>query len=161
MSAPTQSDWEALRRVARYLARHPRLVYDFPWQAPAELDIFVDTDFAGCIQTRRSTSGGCAKLGRHLVKHWSSTQKVLALSSGEAELAGILKGTSEGLGLRSLCLDLGMAITLHVRTDSAAAIGICRRAGLGKVRHLAVGQLWVPCLLPWPCLLANCSAQCL
>ena len=143
MSAPTHGDWKVLRRVARYLIRHPRLVYNFPWQVASELDVFVDTDFAGCIQTRRSTSGGCAKLEQHLLKHWSTTQKVLALSSGEAELPGILKGASEDLGLRSLALDLGITMALHVRTDSSAAIGICRRAGLGKVRHLAVGQLWV------------------
>ena len=82
-------------------------------------------------------------IGQHLLKHWSTTQKVLALSSGEAELAGILKGTSEGMGLRSLAQDLGVTVDLHIRTDSSAAIGICRRTGLGKVRHLAVGQLWV------------------
>ena len=99
MSSPRQGDWKALRRIARYLVKHPRLVYDFPWQEELGLDVFVDTDFAGCVQTRRSTSGGCAMIGRHLIKHWSSTQKVLALSSGEAELSGILKGTSEGFGL--------------------------------------------------------------
>ena len=82
-------------------------------------------------------------MGLHLIKHWSSTQKVLALSSGEAELAGILKGVSEGLGLRSLAHDLGVTLYLNVRTDSSAALGICRRIGLGKVRHLMVGQLWV------------------
>ena len=107
------------------------------------MDVYVDSDFAGCAQTRRSTSGGCAKVGQHLLKHWSTTQKVLALSSGEAELAGILKGASEGFGLRSQALDLGIEVDPHVRTDASAAFGICRRMGLGKVRHLAVGQLWV------------------
>ena len=34
-----------------------------------------------------------------------------------------------------------MAVRMHA--DSAAAIGICRRSGIGRVRHLAVGQLWV------------------
>ena len=32
---------------------------------------------------------------------------------------------------------------LAVMADSSAAIGICRRTGIGRVRHLAVGQLWV------------------
>ena len=32
---------------------------------------------------------------------------------------------------------------MQVHTDSAAAIGICKRSGIGKVRHLAVAQLWV------------------
>ena len=30
-----------------------------------------------------------------------------------------------------------------VATDAAAAIGICRRRGLGKIRHLATADLWV------------------
>ena len=32
---------------------------------------------------------------------------------------------------------------LNIHTDSAAAVGICKRAGIGRVRHLAVGLLWV------------------
>ena len=56
---------------------------------------------------------------------------------------GILKGTSEGFGLLSLAADLGISLTLSIKTDSSAAIGICKRTGIGRVRHLAVGQLWV------------------
>ena len=36
-----------------------------------------------------------------------------------------------------------MGVSLTVLADSSAAIGICRRTGIGKVCHLAVGQLWV------------------
>ena len=82
-------------------------------------------------------------IGSHVVKHWSSTQKVVTLSSGEAELAGIVKGSAEALGLRSLGSDLGVPLDIELFADSSAAIGICRRSGIGKVRHLATGQLWV------------------
>ena len=78
-----------------------------------------------------------------MIKHWASTQKTLALSSGEAELVGILEGTSEALGLQSLAQDLGLEMDIEVRADAAAAVGIFRRTGIGKDRHLAVGQLWV------------------
>ena len=81
-------------------------------------------------------------LGSHLIKTWSNTQKVVALSSGEAELMGILRGTSEALGLQSIATDLGISLEVSVHADSSAAIGICRRTGIGKVRHLATGQLW-------------------
>merc|ERR1712051_107425 len=67
----------------------------------------------------------------------------LALSSVEAELGAWVKGCSEGLGLQSLLQDLGFAVTLKVLSDAAAAIGMTRRLGLGRVRHLAVGDLWV------------------
>ena len=82
-------------------------------------------------------------LGRHANKHWSSTQKTIALSSGEAELIGIVKGASEAIGLRSVAADMGLTLDISLLTDSSAALGICRRTGIGKVRHLAVGQLWV------------------
>ena len=117
------------------------MVYQYNWQMEGGLRIFVDTDFAGCSQTRKITSGGCAMMGGHLVKHWSSTQRVVTLSAGEAELAGIVKGSAEALGLRSLAADLGVESRVKVYADSSAAIGIYRRSGIGKVRYLAVGQL--------------------
>ena len=45
--------------------------------------------------------------------------------------------------MRSIALDLGIHLDLRVLTDATAAIGICRRRGLGRVRHLAVADLWV------------------
>ena len=116
-------------------------MYRFEWQTEGDIQTYVDTDFAGCLETRRSTSGGCITYRMHQVKHWSSTQKVTALSSGEAELYGVVKGASEALGLQSIVVDLGIDTSLHVRTDSSAAVGICTRTGIGKVRHLATGQL--------------------
>ena len=143
MMGPRRGDLRALGRVARYLAGAVRVVYNFPWQDRGDLLVFVDTDFAGCTATRKSTSGGCAMLGRHVIKHWATTQKVVTLSSGEAELAGIVKGSAEGIGLKSLSLDLGITVDVRIFADSSAAIGICRRSGIGKVRHLATAQLWV------------------
>ena len=144
MSAPRRKDKAALRRLCLYLLGVPRVVYHFkPLPAGLPLQVHADTDFAGCIQTRRSTSGGCASRGGHLLKHWSTTQKAITLSSGEAELGGVVKAATEGIGLQSLARDLGIDLTLQLYADSSAAIGICRRTGIGKVRHLAVGQLWV------------------
>jgi len=54
--------------------------------------IWTDTDFAGCRKTRKSTSGGVAMLGNHMVKSWCSTQAIVSLSSGEAEYYGIVLG---------------------------------------------------------------------
>ena len=143
MKEPHREDLRALRRVAQYLAGSGRLIYRFNWQSCHDLAVYTDTDFAGCHTTRKSTSGGCALRGEHLVKHWSTTQKVITLSSGEAELAGLVKGACEGLGLQSLAADLGIPLKMQLHADSSAAIGICRRHGIGRVRHLAVGQLWV------------------
>ena len=82
-------------------------------------------------------------MGRHSIKHWSLTQTTIALSSGEAELGGICRGASIALGLQSLAADLGIPLQIEILTDATAAIGICRRRGLGKIRHLHVSDLWV------------------
>ena len=59
-SVPTLKSLEKLKRLMRDLKLHPRLVYRFPWQSPTDssLIVNVDTDFAGCRVTRRSTRGG-------------------------------------------------------------------------------------------------------
>jgi hypothetical protein len=143
MSSPRAADLRALLRVARYLVGAPRLVYEYPWQRGPVLRAYTDSDFAGCVHMRLSTSGGAALLGAHLLKHWATTQKKITLSSGEAELGAVVRGFSEILGLQSVARDLGVELQPEVHADSSAAIGICNRSGIGKVRHLAVAQLWV------------------
>ena len=143
-SAPTNESVEALKKVVRYLKDHPRLVYTYAYENSDNiLSCYVDTDFAGCVRSRRSTSGGVLMLGSHQLRHYSSTQQTLALSSGEAELIGIVKGATVAMGLRSCALDLGIELKIHIYSDASAAIGICRRRGLGKIRHLSVSELWV------------------
>ena len=82
-------------------------------------------------------------LGSHAVKSWSSTQSSIALSSGEAEFNGVVRGSGIGLGYQSLLHDLGQDLPVRVWTDSSAAMGICSRQGLGGIRHLDTHTLWV------------------
>ena len=109
----------------------------------SHIDVYTDTDWAGCPKTRRSTSGGGLVLGSHLIKSWSSTQADVALSSGEAEYYGAVKAGGIGLGYQSLLRDLGLDLALRVWTDSTATIGICNRDGLGKLRHIDTQCLWL------------------
>jgi len=144
MSMPTKGDWEALKRLGRYLVGKTRVVLRFEYQDnQGTIEVWTDTDFAGCKRTRKSTSGGIAQLGNHLIKSWCSTQSIVSLSSGEAEYYGIVKGASIALGLRSMIGDLGINLAIRVNTDASAARGIACRRGLGKVRHIQVNQLWV------------------
>ena len=82
-------------------------------------------------------------VGTHLLKCWSSTQAGVAMSSGEAEFYGAVKGASAGLGMRALYRDIGFELPLRLWTDSSAAVGICGRQGLGKLRHLECTSLWL------------------
>ena len=72
------------------------------------VDVWVDSDYAGCRRTRKSTSGGMVLLGSHVVKQWSNAQNVIALPSGEAEYCSMVKGGSVGIGARSVLSDMGI-----------------------------------------------------
>ena len=147
MSSPKASDMRALKRLGRYLVGRTRYVIRYERQRRVKgISTQVDTDHAGCLRTRTSTSGGELKLGNHVVKTWAHTQSVIALSSGEAEYYGMVKGASYSLGTRSLASDLGISsdqMSIEIFTDSSAARGIASRRGLGKVRLAAVCQLWL------------------
>ena len=109
----------------------------------AKVTVYVDSDFAGCAVTRKSTAGGAILWGGRLLKTWSKTMAIIALSSGEAELGAVTRGLAEGLGVRSVLADFGVEVDLELLSDATAAIGMCRRLGLGRVRDLATADLWV------------------
>ncbi len=144
MSKPTTGDWGLLKRLGRYLLGAPRALQTFRWQAmPTVVNVYVDSDWAGCHATCRSTSGGAVLLGDHCLKSWSTTQATVAMSSGEAELFSLTKGAAQALGLIAMALDLGQSIDAVVHSDASAALAIAQRKGLGKVRHLKVQYLWI------------------
>jgi len=143
MASPTEASLNALKRLGRYVAGHKRMVFHYPWQDVDRVDTYSDTDWAGCPKTRKSTSGGCLMLGRHLIKSWSSTQASIALSSGEAEFYGVVKASGVSLGYQALLADVGLKVPIRVWTDSSATLGICGRQGLGRLRHIDTQCLWI------------------
>ena len=144
MARPREADWNKLKRVARYLVGKMRLVQEYEWQElPASLHTYTDSDWAGDKESRKSTSGGAVTWGMHTLKTWASTQQVIALSSGEAELYALVKGAAQSYGIMSMLMDFNVKVDCTVCTDASAAIGIVHRQGLGKTRHIDVQYLWV------------------
>ena len=82
-------------------------------------------------------------IGNHCIKAWAKTQSVIAKSSAESELYSVVKGATEGLGLITLCNDLGTDIGTRLNLDATAAKGILDRQGISKVRHIDVNVLWL------------------
>ena len=74
---------------------------------------------------------------------WSKTVGVLALSSGESELAAVVRAVTEGMGLHSILNDFCLCGHVAIKSDATAAIWMVHRPGLGKLRHLVVGDLRV------------------
>ena len=141
MACPSRGDERRLKRLIRYLRHHPRGSYTFRWQSAEEvasIRCFVDSDWAGCGRTRKSTSGGALMRGHHCLGQWSRTQSCVALSSGEAELNAALKGGTELLGLRTMLRELGLDAQLQICGDSSACFGTVHREGCGRIKHLSL-----------------------
>ena len=144
MATPRVSSWKLVNKIGRYLLGRPRLVMRFRWQSPNEtVTAFTDSDWAGCAKTSRSTSGGIICIGEHVIKTYSRQQRVVALSSAEAELYAMVAASAEALAVVAYAKDLGASMAGEVYVDSSAALGISQRCGIGKVRHLRTQGLWV------------------
>jgi hypothetical protein len=144
MAKPTTSSMSKMKRAARYLLGLPVLIIEFVEQyAQESIFVYVDSDWAGCLATRKSTSGGVVMNGKHCIKTWASTQATRATSSAEAEFYAIVEGASRGLGLKSLVKDMGKDVKIVMYSDASAGRSLAFRKGLGKVRHIETKYLWI------------------
>ena len=92
-----------------------------------------------------STSGGLLKLGAHLLTAWSSTQKVVALSSGESEYYSLVRCACEAIGLAGVLREIGMVLTIDLWTDATVVRSIATRVGQGggRIKHMDTKYLWL------------------
>ena len=105
----------------------------FCWQEfLVELHAFTDSDWAGDKETRKSTSGGAVTWGMHTLKTWTTTQQVIALSSGEVEFYALVKSAAQTHGLAAMLDDFNLQVACAVCADAAAGSGIVFRRGSGK-----------------------------
>ena len=147
MSSPTRSSWARVKRLARYLLAREKTVYVYEWlYEDSELNLYTDSDWAGCRRTRKSTTGGVLMRGPHCIKTWSVTQGPIALSSAEAEHYAMVDGVVRTMGMQAMCKEIGVKgtsgpIILHADSSSAKSFA-CRR-GLGKARHIQTRCLWL------------------
>ena len=102
-----------------------------------------DSDYAGCLVSRNSTSSNYLFHGSHLIRSSATTQKLPGLSVGETEFMSLVKAASVGLGAVAMGTDLGTTLRLDLETDSTTAKAISLRRGVGKIRHLHTPLLWV------------------
>ena len=146
MSQPREGVLNSLKRCVRYLKRYPVSSMMIPSgvdESDNTMTVWSDSDWAGDLASRRSTSGGVVVYRGAILAHWSKSQSNVALSSAEAELNATVKGLSELIGLYNLVQETQqVSVNLVLCTDASACKGMLLRHGAGKVKHLSVKQLW-------------------
>nr|GEX71027.1 putative copia-type protein [Tanacetum cinerariifolium] len=88
--------------------------------------MYTDADWAGDKGNRRSTSGYFSLVGGNLVTWRSKKQKLVSLSSAEAEFRGIAKGLAEAFWIRKLVSEIGFPPrgSTQIMCENKAAIQI-------------------------------------
>ncbi|CAE7530574.1 RE1 [Symbiodinium natans] len=152
MAEPRQCDMQQARLLGKYLQQAPDLVRvtaldPSAYEGPMTLDVFSDSDWGGCVETRRSTDCHVVVLGGAIVATSTQTQPGLpATSSPDAELRGISRACREAIFVHELAtMDFGLEVEIpRLWSDSSTGITAAKRIGPGtKLRHLDVSEFYV------------------
>ncbi|GKC13018.1 hypothetical protein Tco_1009800 [Tanacetum coccineum] len=123
---PTEMHLTAIKRIFRYLKGTIHMGLWYPKDSGFELKAFADADYAGCHDTRRSTSGSAQFLGHRLVSWSSKKQKSTAISTTEAEYIALSGCCAQILWMRSQLRDYGFAFNkIPMYCDNQSAIALC------------------------------------
>ncbi|GJX96207.1 retrovirus-related pol polyprotein from transposon TNT 1-94 [Tanacetum coccineum] len=135
---PTQKHLKEVKRIFKYLKGTINMGLWYPKDSGFELTAFSDADHAGCLDTRKSTSGGIQFLGDKLVSWMSKKQNCTAMSSAEAEYVALSASCAQVMWMRTQLQDYGFnynKIPLYCDSQSAIAIS-CNPVQHSRTKHI-------------------------
>ncbi|GKA39595.1 hypothetical protein Tco_0732146 [Tanacetum coccineum] len=135
---PTEKHLKEVKRIFQYLRGTIHIGLWYPKGSGFKLTTFSDADHAGCIDTRKSTSGGIQFLGDKLVSWMSKKQNCTAMSSAEAEYVALSASCAQVMWMRTQLQDYGFnynKIPLYCDSQSAIAIS-CNPVQHSCTKHI-------------------------
>ncbi|GKA76264.1 retrovirus-related pol polyprotein from transposon TNT 1-94 [Tanacetum coccineum] len=135
---PTEKHLNEVKRIFKYLKGTINMGLWYPKDFGFELTVFSDADHAGCLDTRKSTSGGIQFLGDKLVSWMSKKQNCTAMSLAEAEYVALFASCAQVMWMRTQLKDYGFnynKIPLYCDSQSAIAIS-CNPVQHSRTKHI-------------------------
>ena len=112
-SIPRMDHWKATKKVMRYLRGTKEYMLTFKRSDNLEVISYVDSDFAGCVDSRKSTFGYVYLLAGAAISWKSAKQTIIAASTMEAEFVACFEATVHGLWLRNFISGLAIVDTIE------------------------------------------------
>ncbi|RVX19739.1 Retrovirus-related Pol polyprotein from transposon TNT 1-94 [Vitis vinifera] len=126
LSNPGMDHWRAAKRVMRYLQRTKEYMITYRRLDQLEFIGYSDSDFAGCQDSKRSTSGYIYLLAGGAISWRSAKQTLITSSTMEAEFVACYEASNQGIWLRNFVTGLhvldGIERPLKIFCDNKSAV---------------------------------------
>ncbi|GJR96457.1 retrovirus-related pol polyprotein from transposon TNT 1-94 [Tanacetum coccineum] len=146
---PTEKHLREVKRIFRYLKNTINMGLWSLKDTGFNLTNFSDSDHAGCLDTRKSTSGGIQFLGGDKLVSWSSKkQDCTSMSSAEADYVYLSACCAQVLWLRTQLTDYGFyfdKIPMYCNSKAAIAIS-CNPVQHSRTKHIDLADLFTKAL---------------
>nr|KYP42748.1 Retrovirus-related Pol polyprotein from transposon TNT 1-94 [Cajanus cajan] len=139
MADPGREHWSIVKRILRYIKGTSDVALCFEG---SEFFVrgYVDSDFAGDLDKRKSTTGYVFTLAGGAVSWLSKLQTVVALSTTEAEYMAATQACKEAIWIQRLLEELGhKQEKITVYCDSQSALHIARNPAFhSRTKHIGI-----------------------
>ncbi|KAG2760539.1 hypothetical protein Pcac1_g27547 [Phytophthora cactorum] len=139
---PCPTHWQALKRVFRYIQGTKAHGIEFQGSCEDGLQGYSDADWAGDIESRRSTSGYAFMMNGGCISWRSKKQRTVALSSTEAEYMALSEATQEAVWLKVFLCELGEMANdeaVKIYEDNQGSIALAKNPEFHKrTKHIDI-----------------------
>ena len=143
---PDENDIRMLKRVLRYIAGTIDFGITYTRTGTAAvLEAYSDSDYGGCFQTGRSTSGIVVKYAGGAISWMSQRQTSVATSTTEAEIVAASEAAKEAVWLRRLFKEIArLDATPTVFVDNAAAVKLSHNPEFHRrTKHISLRHFYI------------------
>jgi hypothetical protein len=140
LARPTEYLWQMALGVVAYLSSTRTVGLTLGGEHEKPLEGWVDADWAGCQETRRSTTGWVIELNNSPIVWSSRRQATVLASTTEAEYIAITEAGREIMWLRELLETIGYSqSTTILRCDNQGAITLTKKpSSHPRTKHIAI-----------------------
>jgi hypothetical protein len=145
LNNPGEQHWIGVKKVFKYLQGTRKVGLEYRKGQGVILEGYTDSDWAGDLDSRRSTSAYVMMIGGTAVSWKSKRQDSVALSSTEAEYIASTQACKEVLWAKDFLWELGFAQgTVQMFTDNQSTIKVMRNpVGHGRMKHIELQAYFV------------------
>ena len=138
MANPGKKHWEAVKHILKYLKCTASKCLRFG-NSDAFVVGYADADYAGCVDSRKSTTGYVFIFAGAAVSWRSILQSCTSSSTTEAEYVALSDACKEAIWLSRLVGDLGISHVPVINCDSQSAVALAKNPVFhSRTKHIEV-----------------------